>query len=277
MIFATLWFLWPIVLLIHPGRSWRRVLVPLAAGYVFYVLWSRVQSRGLSELSVKLGAEPGIDSAFVDLTPHDLAYYAIAYGCGWFDAQKDANTGRQILEAYGFGTFTPSAPNFSDEAIKECGIEINHVTGSVVNTWILGHSKSYNQVMIKKIRQRCPAVVKAAEDEEARWKQSYIDGENVGRTEAEADLRDGRLAIVVDDPERSDDAAFEKWLREKYHVNLKRVNPRADPKTSNNVGGYASGYNRIADAEIERRFGKAADYEIWGEWAKIPQTNPLQQ
>ena len=80
MIFATLWFLWPIVLLIHPGRSWRRVLVPLAAGYAFYVLWSRVQSRGQSELSLKLGVEPGMDLGFVDLTPHDLAYYAIAYG-----------------------------------------------------------------------------------------------------------------------------------------------------------------------------------------------------
>jgi len=216
-----------------------------------------------------------MDSGFVDLIPHDLAYYAIAYGRGRLDVKRDASAGRRVLEAYGFGTFTPEAPNFSDQGVKECGIEINHVTGCVVNTWILGHAKGYNRVMIEKIRDQCPTVVKAAEDEEARWHQSYVDGEKAGCAEAEADLRAGRLAIVVDDPERSDDAAFEKWLREKYQLGLKHVNPRSNPKTSNNLFGYAHGYNEIADAEIQRRFGKDTDYEIWGEWAKIPAANPL--
>src|SRR5437879_5045089 len=153
MIFATAWLVWPVVLLVHPGRPWRRVLIPLGAGYLFYLLWGRVQSRGLNELGLNMRGTLGEDSGFVDLTPHDLAWYAIAYGRGWVDAKRDARAGRLILEAYGFGTMTPSTPNFCalpQADVERCGIYFNHVTGCVVNTWILGHARSYNRVMMSK-------------------------------------------------------------------------------------------------------------------------------
>lgn len=275
MIFSTLWFAWPIILLVHPGRSWRRVLVPVGAGYLFYLLWSRVHSRGLNELGAKFGVTFGEDLGFVDVTPHDLVWYAIAYGRGWADGKRDAKAGHLILEAYGLGTMTPSAPtlcNFPKEDLEKCGLQFNHVTGCVVNTWILGHARSYNRVMMSKIREHCPTLVKAAEDQEARDRQASEEGEKIGCAEAEADLKAGRLAIVLDDPARKDDMAFESWLREKYGFGVKRVNPRSNSSFNTKLSAYAHGYNRIADEEIMRRFGKAADNEIWNEWVKIPQT-----
>ena len=275
IIFSTLWFVWPVILLVHPARSWRRVLVPIGVGYLFYMLWGRMQSRGLNDLGINLGITLGEDSGFVDLTPHDLAWYAIAYGRGWVDGKHDAKAGRLILEAYGFGTMTPSTPtlcNLPKEDLEKCGLEFNHVTGCVVNTWILGHARSYNKVMMAKIREHCPALVKAAEDEEARDHQASEEGEKIGRAEAEADSRARRLAIVLDDPDRKDDKAFENWLREKYGLGVKRVNPRASPNFDTKLGAYASAYNRIAGEEIRRRFGKRAEQEIWDQWVKIPQT-----
>ena len=265
---VILWFVWPLALALHPGQSALRVLLPLGIAAPFVLLWFRFYSTviGPQVLGLPFG---------VDASPLGIGKFGLSYTAGWGQGELDARHGRLVLEGYGFGFGAPRAPRFSRDVAKRCGIEFLPTSGCLVNERIVGHAYGRNDVTMAELRRRFPAEVKAVEDEEARWRQSYVDGENVGRTEAEADLRAGRLAIVVDDPERSDDAAFEKWLREKYHVNLKRVNPRADPKTSNNVGGYASGYNRIADAEIERRFGKAADYEIWGEWAKIPQTNPL--
>ena len=260
---ATLWFLWPIVLALHPAQSARRVLVPLAIAAPFVFFWFRVYS------SLYAPSVFGLPE-FVRLTPRSMFQYAASFGHGWFDGRKTSKTGRLILEAYGppLGVFTPGAPKFSEETLKQCGIEIKFVASDVVSAPIIAHARGYNDAMMAEIRRRCPAVVKAAEDEDARWEQSYYDGEKAGRAEAESDLRAGQLAIVVSDPPKKSDAEFEKMLGEKYQLRFKRLDPKADPKMANKVYGQQSGYNQIADAEIKRRFGKATDYAIWEAWAK---------
>jgi hypothetical protein len=52
-------------------------------------------------------------------------------------------------------------------------------------------------------------------------------------------------------------------LRERYQIDLKRVNPQAIPDMANNVFGHKEGYNEVAEMEIKRRFGKASVETIW--------------
>lgn len=260
VVLATLWFFWPLVLAVHPGRSVLRIILPLILAYPGYFLWSRpyslvvVQAFHLEE-SLTWG---------VDLSPHSMLTYAFGYGVGWADAKKDAKAGRLILESFGFGTFTPGAPNFSDSARQQYGIEINQVAGCVVNERIMGHAKGYNDVMVEEIKRRCGiAVVTEAEKENARWVQSYEDGEEEGRAEALSELRAGRLAIEVSDPPKKGEAEFERMLRERYQISLRRVDPNADPKKANKVFGHKAGYNEVAEAEIIRRFGEDTVASIW--------------
>jgi hypothetical protein len=160
---ATLWFLWPLVLALHPAQSARRVLIPLGFAAPFVFLWFRLYS---SDLGPPVFGLP----EFVHLTPHSMLQYAISYRTGWADANKKAKTAGLSLEAYGFGTFTPGAPGFSRETLKQCGIEINHVAGCVVDTQIVGHANGYNIAMIAEIKRRFGnGVVKAAEDKDAKW------------------------------------------------------------------------------------------------------------
>lgn len=224
---------------------------------MIYVLWGRIESRGLRELIVKLGMEPGFGTgmSMIDLTPHDLAYYAIAYGRGRLDGKKDATAGRHILEAYGMGTFTPDAPNFSDNALKEYGIEINHVTGCVVNTWILGHAKGYNDVMIAEIKRRFgPKVVTDAEEADRQWQKDQETARNLGHSDAEKDLREGQLVVEVYGS-LTDEADYAKLLREKYRIELRHMTDNTSIENATTLS-HADGYNEVSEAEIERRFGE---------------------
>ena len=123
--------------------------------------------------------------------------------------------------------------------------------------------------MIGEIKQRCAAVVKAAEDEDARWLQSYADGAEAGRVEARRDIREGRFVIEVSDRPKKGDDDFEKMLRERYQIAFRRVNPDADPKMANNVFGHKDGYNEVAEAELSRRFGEKTVEAIWKSFYQI--------
>ncbi len=259
--FATLWFLWPIVLAVHGVKSVRRALIPLGIAAPFVFVWCRSYIHQFA---------PGIFGmpSGVSLTPVSILEYSGSYVSGWLQAKQQVRTGHFALEGYGFGFSAPKAPNFSKEALKQCGIEALAVAGCVVNTRIEGHAAGWNDATMSALRHRCPDIVKAAEDEDARWHQSYYDGERAGRQDALDDLKAGGLAIEVSDSPKQD-ADFERMLRERYQIGLRRVYPHADPKLMNNVFGHNAGYNRVADKEIRRGFGKAADESIWTEWAKL--------
>jgi hypothetical protein len=253
---ATSWLFWPIILALHPGRSILRFFLPL-------VIAGTLLAPCVRDYNFVAPIHFGLPEFFT-FWPPDISRYVSAYLRGRADAKKDANASRLALEAFGFGTFTPGAPNFSDEVLKQCGIEINHVAGCVVGPRIVGHANGYNSVMIEEIKRRCgTAVVKAAQDEDARWLQSYADGVEAGRANARRDIQEGRLAIEVSDPPGKGDPDFEKMLRERYQIGFRRVNPHADPKMANKVFGHTTGYNEVIEAELRRRFGEKTVKAIW--------------
>jgi len=106
---STLWLFWPIVLALHPGRSILRFFLPLVAAGILLAPCVR-------EYNFVAPIHFGLPDFFT-FWPPDIWRYVSAYRTGRADAEKDANAGRLVLEAYGFGTFTPGAPNFSDEAL----------------------------------------------------------------------------------------------------------------------------------------------------------------
>jgi hypothetical protein len=240
---ATLWFAWPLILALHSAQCAKRVLIPLAIAAPFVFFWFRWYTDLYAPRAFGL-------TEFVEFRLSSMFRFATSFGA------------------------TPGTPRFSVETLKQCGIPIKYVASDVVSSEILAHARGYNIAMMPEIRRRWPAVVKATEDEDAGLEKLLSDGEKNGRAEAETDFRSGHFGIVLDDPSRIDDAAFEKWLRDNYQINVKRVNPPTDPKMENYVSGYASGYNRVSDAEIRHRFGKAALDEIWQKWVEIPQTTP---
>jgi hypothetical protein len=73
---------------------------------------------------------------------------------------------------------------------------------------------------------------------------------------------------VSDRPKKGDDD-FEKMLRERYQLDLRRVNPDADPRMANNVFGHKDGYNEVVEAELTRRFGEKTVEAIWKAFYEI--------
>lgn len=255
VVLATLWFFWPLVLAVHPGRSLLRIVVPLILAYPGYFVWSSAYSHVVLEA---FHLEESLPWG-VDLSPHSMLPYAFEYGVGWADAKKDAKAGRLILESYGFGTFTPGAPNFSDSARQQYGIEINQVAGCGVNERIMGHAKGYNDATIKEIKRRFGGgVVAKAEEEEVQRQEEYKAARDTGRADAEKDVMAGCLAIEVFGPPIKGEADYERVLRERYQIELRRVSGDTVRDIDNKVIGHASGYNEVSEAEIERRLGKEA-------------------
>lgn len=247
---ATLWFFWPLILAIRPLMSARLFLGVFLLAAPCLCFWCPMYSTTL--------APPlfGLSDA-VSLDPISLLQYSVSYGSGRLDASKAAKTGRLNLEAFGFGTVTPGAPNFSESVLKQYQIEITHVAGCVIDTAIVGHAKGYNDRMLDEIRRRCgDSVVKTAEEEDARWIQSYTDGEKAGRADARRDLQAQTLAIEVTDPPKNGDDDLAKMLRERYHVEFRRKDPHVDPKMANQVYGHCAGYNAVMEQELNRRFGE---------------------
>ena len=78
----------------------------------------------------------GLPDGFA-LDPISASVFGVSYERGRIEAGRDVKDGKLALEAFGLGTITPGAPNFSNEAVEQCGFEINHVAACVVDTKIL--------------------------------------------------------------------------------------------------------------------------------------------
>lgn len=264
---ATVWFFWPFILVFHPAQSSRRVLVPLGLAAPFVFLWFRFYSF-LAPLV--FGLPEGMN-----LAGPSIWEYAVAYGAGWADARKEAKAGRLSLEAYGFGTITPGAPIFSAAVREQYRIEVTHVAGCVVNTRIMAHAKGHNDTTIKEIKRRFGSgIVAAAEEAEARGQREYKAAHDAGRAHAENDARAGRLAIEVFGSPIKGEANYERMLRERYQIELRRVNEGADPDMDDKIIAHANGYNEVSEAEIESRLGKEAINTIRSARARNSYENP---
>src|SRR5207253_7591332 len=90
---ATLWFLWPIVLLLTFGFSGRWVAIPLVAAALATCFWFRWYAM---IAPMHLGLPWG-----VTLSPASISRYFVAYWRGRADARKDIEAGRLGVEVYG--------------------------------------------------------------------------------------------------------------------------------------------------------------------------------
>jgi hypothetical protein len=89
-------------------------------------------------------------------------------------------------------------------------------------------------------------------------RRNYKAAHDAGRADAENDVRAGRLAIEVFGSPIKGEANFERMLRERYQIELRRVAGETDTGTDQRVWGHAYGYDDVSEAEIEGRLGKVA-------------------
>jgi hypothetical protein len=140
---STLWFLWPIVLVLHPGRSALRLTVfaLLSAVLLFpsLLFYDRIapDAFGLPD-----GAR---------MNPLSAWMYFNAYRAGRVEAQKDVAAGILAIEEYGF------LAGFGRDAELLCEryqIEVRPIAQCLVDESIFGHAAGYNKVSAREIDRR---------------------------------------------------------------------------------------------------------------------------
>ncbi len=153
--FVTLWFLWPIVLILHRGRSTRRL-----AG--FMVLSTLLLLPSLPYYCLRSPQNLGLPWG-VKLEPVSLWKYYSAWWAGRAEAQRDAGAGVMATEVYGFGA---GGGDYTRIVRERYHIEIRPVAACMVDETIVGHAAGYNRISQVEIDRRVgPARLNAAKGE----------------------------------------------------------------------------------------------------------------
>ena len=255
--FTTLWFLWPIILALHIGRSARRAYIAVAVAAVTLALPMNVYLR-------LLAPQVFFPNEMLSLSPYDVGAFTTGYVRGWIAAKQRAGAEVIVLEGYGMGGgFTPAAPPFSAEVLAKYRLEIQPIASCVVNPYVQGHARGYNTAAVAQITERYGAeVITAAEQEEAARQQRYAEIKDSGRAAAEDDARVGRLAYLLYQPPRGGEEEYRELFREYYQIELRRV-AEAYSELDDDRQAYVNGYNDAASDEIARRFGDRARQDLW--------------
>ena len=154
--FATLWLVWPVALLLHPGRSWRRVLIPVfvSALLIWRFAWPIYVITAPAAVGLPLGLR---------LYPGDLYDYFTARRVGRAKAEKDLRMGVVAVETYGY----PRPPEYEQILRDRYHSQLRRIAGDTdVFADILGHAQGYNELMKAEITRRFgQGVLEAAADE----------------------------------------------------------------------------------------------------------------
>ena len=133
--------LWPLVLLLHIGRSVLRVAVPLLLAGLIAIPWWRMYRN---DAAVTFGLPMGCT-----LSPLNATRFLAAYLRGRADAHRNTRDGHSAIEVSGLG-----AGDFAKPLRDRYGIDTRVVAGCVVNETILGHERGYNVVSAAEIKRR---------------------------------------------------------------------------------------------------------------------------
>jgi hypothetical protein len=163
---VTLWIFWPIVLILHPGRSASRLGLFAAASAL--LLWPSLHYYNF--LAARIFGLP----LRVDLNPVEMWEYYGGWRAGRAQAQRDAAAGIMAIEEYGFGAGT----GFSVRILRDrYHIEERPIAQCIVNGKILGHAAGYNEISKREIDRRVGLERVAA----ARAEGARLAAENTAR------------------------------------------------------------------------------------------------
>lgn len=155
---TALAFFWPLVLLLHSGRSVRRLIsFGLPVGILLVPCFLALNRFGPFVLGLPIA---------VDLTPSSVWSYVSSYRAGRAEAEKDVAAGRLAVEVYGFGA---GGGHYTRLVKDRYQIDIRPVADCFVNERIAGHAAGYNSVSEPEIERRVSrASLDAAQEEGAR-------------------------------------------------------------------------------------------------------------
>jgi hypothetical protein len=141
---VTLWFLWPLVLALHRGRSALRFAVFALLSAV--LLWPSLRFYNMFAPDV-VGLPGGMH-----MNPVSAWKYSSAYLAGRSDAKKDLSAG---ILAIGDAGLLPGHERWDGPILRErFQIQIRTIAGSVVDETSLGHQAGYNSVSVREIDRR---------------------------------------------------------------------------------------------------------------------------
>jgi hypothetical protein len=142
---ATLWIIWPIILILHRGRSVLRVVLPLAFGIT--ILWLyRIPQYYVNSAGTAFALPPG-----VRLTPGAVRSYFSAYQNGRNEAKTDVLSGRLAIETYGL----PRPRDYGKILRERYGIELRQLASDIhVTARVIGQAKGYNEISHAEITRR---------------------------------------------------------------------------------------------------------------------------
>jgi hypothetical protein len=140
VVVVTLWFAWPLVLLLHPGRSLARWALFVLLGLVFLFPSLRFYNFVAPDV---FGLPWG-----VSMDPVSMSFYWRAYLIGRAEAKKDIAAGALVIEEAGFGAGR-------DPILWErYHVDVRAIAGCLVNNTILGHLTGYNSISEPEIYRR---------------------------------------------------------------------------------------------------------------------------
>jgi hypothetical protein len=253
---TTLWFFWPLILSLHPGRAKRRVYVAAGLSAALIALPMHVYCSIVAPHVFAPGGDISV------MSPYAAVPYAYGFVRGWAEGKRRAGRGTIVVECYGFGCYTPVAPPFSEEMRSKYRIETDAIAGCGVNDYILGHARGYNIASVREINRRYgSAVISVAEKQETERQELWASKRASGIADAENDARNGRLAILLYQP-ATDEDAYREMLRERYRTELRRVAATPQEMKEDELS-YVWGYNEAATRELARRFGDDAQRAAW--------------
>ena len=159
--FVTSWLVWPVVLLLHRGRSLRRVAIPVLISLpLLWPAWRDYQISAPAAVGLPLG---------VRLVPRDLLDYFAALREGRATAQRDVQTGVLAVEEYGM----PKPQQYGHILRDQYQVEVRQIAGDTdVTARVMGHAKGYNEISKAEIGRRFGSHALAQAEEKA-WKESY--------------------------------------------------------------------------------------------------------
>jgi hypothetical protein len=138
---ATLWFFWPVVLVLHSRGSLRRLVASIALSIALPVPFFRMYNEFAASV---FGWPDGFS-----IMPRNAFEWTHGYLAGRSEAKRDLNNGHLALEEIYLGFGSASRRMFRDRY----SVELKLIS-DVVTSQMLGHQYGYNAISTREFARR---------------------------------------------------------------------------------------------------------------------------